>query len=311
MPSPQVVTFSLPGQQPDTRITIFQLKELRVHSSILKLYSPYFRKFMDSPDKESASPSAMWKYEWTAKVEEDGSWYVVDRRGQESKEEQGASSCNDLDIVVFENVIMSMYQKPYEITSTAHLQGLTTSADFYRCLPVVSNSLYSAFFRSPKFLAKIKEDREILLELSCKLRHRELFNDCLVLISGYWPPDESAFTINIEDTRLLTLAENVRNRVGTLLARNIQRILIDTKYTDQGGDDLKAAVCSTTGSLVKYHVRLQERIFRLDIINDITKNCLKLYDTSAVAGKGKYIHKFLCVELKEEDIPWDTTENDW
>lgn len=217
--------------------------------------------------------------------------------------QRSATSSGNLDVTPFENIIMSMYQKPYEITSTEHLQEITTLADFYRCLPVVSNSLYSAFFRSPKFLANVKEDREILLELSCKLRHRELFNDCLVLISGYWPPDESAFTINIEDTRLLTLAENVRNRVGTVLARNIQKILIDTKYTGQGGDYLKAAVCSTEGSLVKYHVRLQVRLFRSDITKDITKSNLKLYDTSAVAGKGKYIHNFLCVELKEEDIP--------
>ncbi|TGO24740.1 hypothetical protein BPAE_0096g00460 [Botrytis paeoniae] len=178
MPSPQVVTFSLPGQKPDTRITIFQLKELRVHSSILKLYSAYFRKFMDSPDKEWAPPSAMWKYDWAEKVDEDGSWYVVNKRGQESKEQQGATS-RDLDIVAFENIIMSMYQKPYEIKSTAHLKEITTSAEIYRCLPVVSNSLYSAFFHSPGFIADIKENREILLELSCKLRNRELFNDCL------------------------------------------------------------------------------------------------------------------------------------
>ncbi|TGO46213.1 hypothetical protein BCON_0337g00020 [Botryotinia convoluta] len=291
MASPQVMTFSLPRQKPDTRITIFQLKELRVHSSILKLYSAYFRKFMDSPDKEWAPPSAMWKYDWTEKVEEDSSY------------------CDDLDIVAFENIIMSMYQKPYEITSTAHLQEITTSADFYRCLPVVSNSLYSAFFRSPGFLADIKENREILLELSCKLRHRELFNDCLVLISGYWPPDQLAFSTKIEDTRLAKLAENVHNRVGTLQARTIQNIL-RMKSTPHAGDDLRAAVFGTGSSLVKYHVKLQKSILLPDTIDDITKNNLKL-NTSAVAGEGEYIHNFLCIELKEEDIPWDTTETDW
>ncbi|KAF7911434.1 uncharacterized protein EAF01_002941 [Botrytis porri] len=310
MPSPQLVTFSIPGQTPDTRITIFQLKELHVHSSILKLYSAYFRKFMDSPDKDSAPPSAMWKYDWTEKVEEDGSWYVVDKRGQEFEEQQSVNSRDDMDIVAFENVIMSMYQKPYEITCTAHLQEITTLADFYRCLPVVSNSLYSAFFRSPKFLADIKEDREILLELSCKLRHRELFNDCLVLISGYWSPDEFAFSTKIEDTGLATLAENVHNRVGTLLARNIQSILIDTRNTVHAGDYLKAAVSGTAGSLVKYHVKLQKSLSPMHVINDITKNNLKL-NTSAVAGEGDYVYNFLCIELKEEDIPWDTTETDW
>ncbi|KAF5872092.1 uncharacterized protein Bfra_009121 [Botrytis fragariae] len=305
MPSPEVVTFYIPGQEPDTRITIFQLKELRVHSSILKLYSAYFRKFMDSPDKESAPPSAMWKYDWTGKVEQDGSWYVVDRRGQESKKQRGATSCSDLDIMAFENIIMSMYQKPYEITSTAHLQEITALADFYRCLPVVSNSLYSAFFRSPKLLANIKDHRELLLELSCKLRHRELFNDCLVLISGYWPPDQLPFKTKIEDKRLARLAENVHNRVGAVLARSIQNILVNKSAPD-AGKLLNAAVSVTRGSLVQYH----KFLLLSDIMKDITKNKLKL-NTSAVAGEGEYIHNFLFIELEEEDIPWDTTETDW
>ncbi|KAF7943896.1 uncharacterized protein EAE97_005966 [Botrytis byssoidea] len=309
MPSPQVVTFSLPGQQPDTRITIFQLKELRVHASILKLYSAYFRKFMDSPDKESASPSAMWKYEWTAKVEEDGSWYVVDRRGQESKKQRSATSCGNLDIMAFENIIMSMYQKPYEITSTEHLQEITTLADFYRCLPVVSNSLYSAFFRSPKFLASVYDCREVLLELAFKLRHRELFNDCLVLISGYWPPNQLPFKTKIEDKRLARLAENAHNQVGTTLARSIQNVLMK-KSPQEAGRFLNASVSGTKDSLVQYHVRLQKFLYLSDILEDITKNNLKL-NTSAVAGEGEYIHNFLHIELKEEDIPWDTTETDW
>ncbi|KAF7919804.1 hypothetical protein BELL_0052g00040 [Botrytis elliptica] len=310
MPSPQVVTFSLPGQKPDTRITIFQLKELRVHSSILKLYSAYFRKFMDSPDKEPAPSSAAWKYDWTAKVEEDGSWYVVESKGQEFKKQRGATSCGDLDIMAFENIIMSMYQKPYEITSTEHLQEITTSADFYRCLPVVSNSLYSAFFRSPTFLASINDHREILLELSCKLRHRELFNDCLVLISGYWPPNQLPFKTTIEDKRLARLVENLHNRVGATLVRSIQNVLVK-KSALEAGNLLKVAVLGTTeDSLVRYHVRLQKSLHLSDILDDITKNNLKL-NTSAVAGEGEYIHNFLYIELKEEDIPWDTTETDW
>ncbi|TEY34313.1 hypothetical protein BOTCAL_0638g00040 [Botryotinia calthae] len=85
MTSTQVVKFSLTDQEPDTRITLFQLRVLHVHSSILKLYSAYFRRFMDSPDKVPAPSGAKWKYDWIGEAEEDGSWYVVDKRGQESK----------------------------------------------------------------------------------------------------------------------------------------------------------------------------------------------------------------------------------
>lgn len=69
--SPDV--FFSPGLKPDTRFTVFE-KEYHVHSVILKLHSNYFRRFLDSPDKEAAPVDALFKYDYVSVVDKDGSW---------------------------------------------------------------------------------------------------------------------------------------------------------------------------------------------------------------------------------------------
>ncbi|KAJ8065889.1 hypothetical protein OCU04_004990 [Sclerotinia nivalis] len=86
MPTPPVETFPMPAlnSEPDTRITIFNHIEFHLHSSLLKLHSAYFRKFIDSLDNALEPSGAQWKYDWIAKVEGDGNWYVV-KKAQESQ----------------------------------------------------------------------------------------------------------------------------------------------------------------------------------------------------------------------------------
>lgn len=71
VPCPHV--FICPGYNPDTRIKVFK-KEYHVHSLILKLYSAYFRKFLDSPEKIPALAEAIFKYDYISVVDDDGSW---------------------------------------------------------------------------------------------------------------------------------------------------------------------------------------------------------------------------------------------
>jgi hypothetical protein len=70
----QPVIFKSSGVKPDVRLRLFGIREFHVHSSILKLHSNYFRKFLDSPDKTPAAPSASWKYDYVSVVDEDGEW---------------------------------------------------------------------------------------------------------------------------------------------------------------------------------------------------------------------------------------------
>jgi len=71
------IVFKQEGQGlPDTCLLVFD-QAFHVHSTVLKFYSPFFRAFLDAPDKVNASSVNGFKYYWVTKVEEDGGWYLV------------------------------------------------------------------------------------------------------------------------------------------------------------------------------------------------------------------------------------------
>ncbi len=65
------IVFQSPGLKPDVRLTIYG-QEFHVHSVILKLHSNFFRKFLDSPEKEAAPPSSPFKYDYASVTDADG-----------------------------------------------------------------------------------------------------------------------------------------------------------------------------------------------------------------------------------------------
>jgi hypothetical protein len=65
------IVFQSPGLKPDVRLTICG-QEFHVHSVILKLHSNFFRKFLDSPDKEAAPASSPFKYDHVSVIDADG-----------------------------------------------------------------------------------------------------------------------------------------------------------------------------------------------------------------------------------------------
>jgi hypothetical protein len=72
---PQAIVILSTGLKPDTRLRVFDT-DFHVHSSALKLHSAFFRTFLDSPDKATAT-SGSFQYTWVTKVDEDGSWSLV------------------------------------------------------------------------------------------------------------------------------------------------------------------------------------------------------------------------------------------
>jgi poly-beta-hydroxyalkanoate depolymerase len=70
--SPPII-FEQPGFNVDVQLNVFG-QEFRVHSIILRLYSAYFRKFLDSADKKSAPNSVVFIYEYVSVVDDDGEW---------------------------------------------------------------------------------------------------------------------------------------------------------------------------------------------------------------------------------------------
>ena len=65
------IVFQSPGLKPDVRLTVCG-QEFHVHSVILKLHSNFFRKFLDSPEKDAAPPSSPFKYDYASVTDADG-----------------------------------------------------------------------------------------------------------------------------------------------------------------------------------------------------------------------------------------------
>lgn len=79
-PLPDTITFKARGLPPDTRLTVFSTT-FYVHSTILKLKSAFFSKFMDSPDKTPLPDNGDGiKYHWVT-AEEVGGWSLVAANG--------------------------------------------------------------------------------------------------------------------------------------------------------------------------------------------------------------------------------------
>jgi hypothetical protein len=75
-PSKQTI-FELPDSQPDTRLVVFK-HEFHVHSIVLRLYSGFFREFLDKNTEKQTSggdiKSLSFRYEYVAKDDGDGFW---------------------------------------------------------------------------------------------------------------------------------------------------------------------------------------------------------------------------------------------
>lgn len=69
------IIFVSPGNKSDVCLKVFKQK-FYVHSHILKERSNYFRRFLDSPDKEDAPVAnlSLFRYNYSTVVDDDGIW---------------------------------------------------------------------------------------------------------------------------------------------------------------------------------------------------------------------------------------------
>lgn len=85
-----------------------------------------------------------------------------------------------------QSLLCAIYSRLYTISSFTHFQDLVRLADFYCALPIVSNSLYAALWRSPNFVSQIGNQALPILKLSKKLRHPLLFREAMVYFVSDW-----------------------------------------------------------------------------------------------------------------------------
>ncbi|KAA8564724.1 hypothetical protein MFRU_013g02350 [Monilinia fructicola] len=217
LPFPKIpIMFKNPGHVADVRITVFG-QEYHVHSVILRLYSNYFRRFLDAPNRKAPAIYAPFAYEYAAIMDDDGEWGLepVSAEAQDTPPDDAQfekwdslltnNRCIYTEAAAFHNVLKAMYHRPITIDSFFQFADTVRLADFYCALPIVSAStdlILRNLIPSPSFLCNpqdITRSRKKMLGdwfcthpldmciLSYKLHHKELFHDALIFVVGKWP----------------------------------------------------------------------------------------------------------------------------
>ena len=77
---PQIIILNVRGLHPDMRLHVLDLAVFHVHSTMLKMQSNFFFKFLDSAEKTKTQTILAYgqsKYEWVTKVDDDGTWSLI------------------------------------------------------------------------------------------------------------------------------------------------------------------------------------------------------------------------------------------
>jgi hypothetical protein len=170
-------------------------------------------------------------------------------------------------------LLRAMYNMPYDIGSADELLQLTAIADYYCALRIVSRTLHPGH----RFLWTQKNPPIIfppigsgqlqdLLSAAVKLRHKALFQDCLIIGAG---KINDPFVRYIEDKKVREQAKDMHIEVLNNVAVNqcllLQRL---NRGIEEGGQspgligEMKAAaneaaVYSITHTPVGYHDRVE------------------------------------------------------
>ncbi|KAF8865233.1 hypothetical protein BDZ45DRAFT_668679 [Acephala macrosclerotiorum] len=243
------IVFPCAGQKPDVRLIVFK-QAFHVHSTLLKLNTAFFRKFLDSADKAVNLPNGeggsgglggltppeasqigfdstlgmTFKYEWVTKIDEGGEkWCLV---SDDPKNEPYDLSTYQGDIkaetTTFEKLLCAIYTRPYQIEGAKELLLLTDLADYYRALPILSRTLDGALINSPMLCGNIQHSATELFVAAAKLRNPLLFRECLIWIVG--PHRKPAFH-DLQDSRLRMVARCIHGDISTKAMSAIHRML--------------------------------------------------------------------------------------
>ncbi|TEY31294.1 hypothetical protein BOTCAL_0804g00020 [Botryotinia calthae] len=249
--------------------------------------------------------------------------------------------------LAFINFIGTFYGKSWAIKDTEALQLVTELADYYCALPVVSKSMHGSLFLGPVFCKSIfYSPTRTLLDLALQLYSHELFRECMICLVGKWQhsayqhPIESQSEISynpkLTSPKLNELAIKLHNQICTKVFTTQQQIefysqinpnalevkghieicfleKMELRETEHGANHRRV-------SLPEYFQAFKEEssgVLAL-AVSDILKNEL-VFNKSLRAGdivfpgdiRNDILPHFLCVEIKDEDLSWDSNETDW
>jgi hypothetical protein len=218
----------------------------------------------------------------------------------------------------FEKLLRTFYGLPYQIRDNGEFSIMVEMADYYCALPSFSRSLNNALYESPYFVSTIYEYSVTLLPIAAKLRHRILYKECMIYLSG-----KEAHFGQIQDVHLKQLVRASYNKICAKVVKFQTKLMEYTGYYGSAANDHISELAEECWDnpldsvLPKLYRKFLDRDYGLAgrglrvALDDLLENKLT-FDRSAVAG-GDYPFNeyFLCATVEDEDLPWDPTETDW
>ncbi|KAF5869782.1 uncharacterized protein Bfra_010982 [Botrytis fragariae] len=306
--------YKLPGHKVDVKLHVFS-HEIHCHSLMLKLGSAYFRKFLDSADKTPSSANATFKYEYvTIQDTSDDVPSLEVATKVEGRGDKPVDTGSDHWYIAVKHMTDCMYGKSFTLTSFNDINFLAKVADFYGALPVVSRTLDTVFFRSPKFIERIPDNAGSLLKIAYQLRNQTLYKECMIHVAGRWKSDPCISEDDM-DLRIRVLAAygNICDKLVTANHELLRPIAL-FRPEHVMHQELRSFVFQYSPSLAAYYRNFYDKHYDGDIDKILTKvlaSNLILDPSKLGAGQGKFKNYFLCTEITDKELPWNEEEEDW
>ncbi|TVY52980.1 hypothetical protein LSUE1_G010062 [Lachnellula suecica] len=328
--APPAKVFTTPSGKPDVRLQVFH-QAFHLHSTVLKLKSEFFCKFLDSPDKVARrleAPPGAFKYDWSTMVDGDGSWHLVGPDEGEEKYLQNFKGDVAAEIAAFEILLRAMYGLNFVVLSFEQLKLVTGMADYYRALPAFSIALKGSFFISPDLISETSSRPHEIIPIAAKIRNSLLYRECLIHTMAPWSKPRYLL---IEDEDLRRLAAAAYAKLERMVWQTHSEILneflgfnVDAIMLFQSAQLFAARFSNTSLASGQSGVALpqmywllyEEPSARVSVIfkyaiQPLMKNNLVLDRRTFEPRDVSHKESFLCLEITDDELPWDIEHTDW
>ncbi|TGO38519.1 hypothetical protein BHYA_0073g00280 [Botrytis hyacinthi] len=308
--------YKLPGHKVDVKLLVFN-HEIHCHSLMLKLGSAYFRKFLDSADKTPAPANATFRYEYVTIQDTPGDVPSLEVAPKvEVRGDKPVDTRSDHWYIAVKHMTDCMYGKSFTLASFDDIKFLAKVADFYGALPVVSRTLDTVFFRSPKFIERIPDNAGSLLKIAYQLRNRILYKECMIHVAGRWKSNPCISEDDMDlRIRVLVAYGSVCDKLVTANHKLIQMVALYYIYNnDKIYSELHDIAISHCSSLTDYYRAFYDKRYSTEIdevLSKVLTSNLILDPSKLGAGQGRFKDYFVCAEITDKELPWDEEEEDW
>jgi hypothetical protein len=201
---------------------------------------------------------------------------------------------------------------------------MTTHAEYYCALPILSHSLWGPLVNSPGLVPSIRKSPCHTLIAAFKLRHKQLFNDSFIHVLGPWKNPRYEQLKDLEP-KLFQLAQAAHATMHNKLLKVQQGMFeIFADAEDRFKDTAKNMVDLAEGALENNSVLLP-RYFRLchdhgykskegaaavkKLLAPLLKKNLVLDKSKNSSGQGEFKDFFLSFQVGA--YPWDDSQLNW